>query len=67
MMSNNYRQGFSITSVKDATILNFEFSETSGTLPEDGIDIEPDIPEERIENVLIKGCRIFNNFGMQFN
>jgi len=62
-MSDNYRQGLSITSVKNANIINCEFSETNGTLPEDGIDIEPDSPEERIENVLIKGCRIFNNFG----
>ncbi len=61
--SNNYRQGLSITSAKDLTILNCEFSETNGTLPEDGIDIEPDIPEERLENILIKDCRIFNNFG----
>jgi len=61
--SNNYRQGMSITSVKNAQIINCEFSETKGTLPEAGIDIEPDEPTERIENVLIKGCRIFNNYG----
>ncbi len=61
--SNNYRQGLSVTSAKDLTILNCEFSETNGTLPEDGIDLEPDIPEERLENILIKDCRIFNNFG----
>jgi len=61
--SNNYRQGLSITSAKDLTILNCEFSETNGTLPEDGIDLEPDIPEERLENILIKDCRIFNNYG----
>ena len=62
-LSNNYRQGLSVTSVSGARILNSEFSETSGTLPEDGIDFEPDIPEERIENVLVKDCRIFNNNG----
>ncbi len=61
--SNNYRQGLSITSAKDLSILNCEFSDTNGTLPEDGIDLEPDIPEERLENILIKDCRIFNNFG----
>lgn len=61
--SNNYRQGLSVTSAKDLTILNCEFSETKGTLPEDGIDLEPDNPAERLENILIKDCRIFNNFG----
>lgn len=62
-LSNNYRQGLSITSVKNAQIVNCEFSETSGTLPEDGIDIEPDTPDEKLENILVKGCRIFNNHG----
>lgn len=61
--SNNYRQGLSVTSAKDLTILNCEFSNTNGTLPEDGIDLEPDNAEERLENILIKGCRMFNNFG----
>lgn len=61
--SNNYRQGLSVTSAKDLTILNCEFSDTNGTLPEDGIDLEPDTPGERLENILIKDCRIFNNFG----
>jgi len=44
-------------------VLYSEFSDTSGTLPEDGIDIEPFEPDQRIENVLIKGCRILNNNG----
>ena len=62
-LSNNYRQGLSVTSVSGAEIVNCEFSATDGTLPEDGIDFEPDIPEERIEDVLVKDCRIFNNHG----
>ena len=63
VFTNNYRQGVSIVSVVNANLINCEFSETKGALPEDGIDIEPDVPEDRIENVLISGCRIFNNFG----
>ena len=61
--SNNYRQGMSVTSAKDLIVLNCEFSDTNGTLPEDGIDFEPDISEERLENILVKDCRILNNFG----
>ncbi|MEO1517977.1 MAG: T9SS type A sorting domain-containing protein [Bacteroidota bacterium] len=61
--TNNYRQGLSIISAKNVSILNCEFSHTNGTLPEDGIDIEPDVPEHIIQNILIKGCRIFNNNG----
>jgi len=61
--NNNYRQGLAIISAKDVDVLYSEFSDTSGTLPEDGIDIEPFEPDQRIENVLIKGCRILNNNG----
>ncbi len=61
--NNNYRQGLSLISVKDANILYSEFSDTNGVLPEDGIDIEPFDIDQRIENVLIKGCRILNNNG----
>ncbi|SNR36132.1 right-handed parallel beta-helix repeat-containing protein [Dokdonia pacifica] len=61
--NNNYRQGLAIISAKDVEILYCEFSDTSGTLPEDGIDIEPFEPDQRIEDVLIKGCRILNNNG----
>jgi len=61
--NNNYRQGLAIISAKDVDVLYCEFSDTSGTLPEDGIDIEPFEPDQRIENVLIKGCRILNNNG----
>ena len=61
--NNNYRQGLAIISAKDVDVLYCEFSDTSGTLPEDGIDIEPFEPDQRIENILIKGCRIINNNG----
>lgn len=61
--SNNYRQGLSISSVKNAIVENCEFTETRGTLPEDGIDIEPFNSTQRIENVLITGCRMYNNYG----
>jgi len=67
VFTNNYRQGLSIVSVVGANIINCEFSETKGTLPEDGIDIEPDVPEDRIENILISGCRIFNNLETRYS
>lgn len=63
LSNNNYRQGLAIISAKDVQVLYSEFSDTSGTLPEDGIDIEPFETDQRIENVLIKGCRILNNNG----
>lgn len=62
-MTNNYRQGISIISAKDVVIEHCEISETKGTLPEAGIDIEPDQIDHRIENLTIRDCRIFNNYG----
>ncbi len=59
----NYRQGMSITSVRNVLVTNCEFAETSGTLPEAGIDIEPDEPSERIENLVIRDCRFLRNHG----
>ena len=63
IMDNNYRQGISIVSIKNGEISNCILSNTNGTLPEAGIDVEPDDPSERIENLNIKKCRFLNNFG----
>jgi len=62
-MRNNYRQGISIISVKNCLIEYCDISETKGTLPEDGIDIEPFEPDQFLENLLIRHCRIYNNYG----
>lgn len=62
-LDNNYRQGISVVSIKNGTISNCILSNTNGTLPEAGIDIEPDDPSERIENLTISKCRFFNNNG----
>ncbi len=59
---HNRRQGMSITSVDGMVVRNSVFSNTSGTLPEDGIDIEPN-RGERVNDVLITGCTLSGNGG----
>ena len=59
---NNRRQGISIISVDHLEVYNSNFSDTKGSLPEAGLDIEPNTPEDRIVNVLIENCRFTNNF-----
>lgn len=59
---NNKRQGISIISVENLEVYSSEFSETKGTLPEAGIDFEPNTPEDRIVNVLIENCRFTKNY-----
>lgn len=58
----NRRQGLSVTSVKGLQVLSSTFRRTGGTLPEDGIDLEPN-PGETVEDVLIQDCRLMDNAG----
>ncbi len=60
---NNYRQGISVISASDLLIENCIFRTTWGTAPEAGIDLEPNKPEEKLENCIIKNCRFENNRG----
>jgi len=53
---NNYRQGMSITSVQNMVVRQSRFSQTEGTLPEAGIDVEPFEPYQRIVNLSIEHC-----------
>ena len=47
----------------DLKIENCVFRTTWGTAPEAGIDLEPNHPEERLENCMIRNCRFENNRG----
>lgn len=67
--TNNHRNGLSITRAIGASINNSIFCNTVGTLPETGIDIEPnknlvnkdDLNIGEIENVKISKCRFWGN------
>ncbi len=58
---NNKRQGMSIVSVSKLWVRDCEFSNNRGTLPEAGIDIEPNTIYDRIVDVIIEKCTITNN------
>jgi len=58
--TGNRRQGLSITHCSYIRIYDSEFSYTSGTSPECGIDIEPD-GSSTCANVHIENCRFNNN------
>lgn len=67
----NHRQGISITDGKRILVENSLFSETSGTLPYSGIDIEPNYYKgkgddgkdafNKCENIHIRNCTFRNN------
>ena len=60
---NHYRQGISIISVENLTVENCIFSNTWGTPPSSGVDIEPDLHDQRIKNVHFAGCQFIDNAG----
>lgn len=63
---NNRRQGMSVTSVDGLYVENCEFSNTKGTLPEAGVDIEPSMPDYVLNNIHFKSCIAKGNKGRGF-
>jgi parallel beta-helix repeat protein len=62
---NNRRQGMSITSVKGMLVQNSTFSNTHGTDPQCGIDVEPNAGQACYD-VHVTGCTFFGNVGGGF-
>ncbi len=60
---DNHRQGISVISAQNLLIENCRFSGTDGTAPEAGIDLEPDSPDERLVNCVIRNCVMQHNSG----
>lgn len=63
IISNNRRQGISIISVKNLEIINAVITNTNGTMPQAGIDIEPNSPLEFLENIKILNLSTEQNLG----
>ena len=56
IMTQNRRQGLSITDCIGFRAYDCEFSDTGGTLPEYGVDIEPNLPTDNILDVKFINC-----------
>lgn len=61
----NRRQGLSVIEVDGLSIINSTFTNTQGTAPEYGIDMEPNY-DQTINNVRIRSCAFTNNAGGGF-
>ncbi|MBS1814578.1 MAG: right-handed parallel beta-helix repeat-containing protein [Acidobacteria bacterium] len=59
--TGNRRQALSLVGGDYISVYDSEFSYTSGTAPEDGIDIEPD--SHGMSNIIIENCMIRGNEG----
>jgi parallel beta-helix repeat protein len=60
---SNHRQGISVISAVNLTVENCTFSNTEGTAPQAGIDLEPDAPNQRLQNIVIRNSVFENNQG----
>jgi Pectate lyase superfamily protein/Right handed beta helix region len=60
---NNRRQGLSIVEADGVLVTDSIFSNTHGTRPSAGIDLEPDQPSQKIVNIRIQNSKFLNNAG----
>lgn len=58
----NHRQGMSITGVDLMSVTNSEFSYTSGTRPQSGVDIEPNAGEY-CKRIVMENIKCLSNMG----
>ncbi len=60
---NNHRQGISVISAENLLIEDCRLLNTRGTAPQAGIDLEPNLVEERLVNCVIRRCLVEDNVG----
>ena len=63
LIDNNYRQGISVTDAIGLVIEHCSIKNTSGTLPQSGIDFEPFREHQRLVGCVVRHCSITDNAG----
>ena len=53
---DHHRQGLSVIGAIRLRVRNCRFEDTAGTAPQCGVDIEPNRPTDRLEDVLFEDC-----------
>ncbi|OHB52424.1 MAG: hypothetical protein A2Y10_10580 [Planctomycetes bacterium GWF2_41_51] len=64
---NNRRVGCAVTNAKNVMFKKCTFSNSNGTSPQKGVDIEPDRATDYIQNIVFEDCRSFNNVSTGFS
>lgn len=62
----NYRQGISITGIRTLRINNCVLSNSSGSPPQSGLDIETDFEDGELSDIVVSNCVAQNNAGYGF-
>lgn len=66
ILRDNHRQGMSVGVSTNLLVERTQFLNTSGTLPEGGVDIEPDRATSKLTNITFRDCHADGNAGHQF-
>ncbi|HBG26924.1 MAG: hypothetical protein A2Y10_10595 [Planctomycetes bacterium GWF2_41_51] len=66
IFDNNRRQGCSITNARNVLFKKCTFSNTNGTSPQNGVDVEADYAGDYIQNIVFEDCRSYNNAATGF-
>jgi hypothetical protein len=66
LLDDNYRNALTISNGKDLLIEDCVFSNTGGTAPSAGVDIEPDWAWSDLSNITFRRCQFLNNSGNGF-
>lgn len=61
VFDNNRRQGVSVCSSKKTTINNCKFSNIAGTSPQAGVDVEPSLTTDILQDTKIVNCSFSSN------
>jgi hypothetical protein len=59
----NHRQGISITNLSGGRFIGFKGTNTSGTAPQFGLDIEPNYDADIVQGISFVGCEFTGNTG----
>lgn len=66
VFDRNYRQGMSVVAAVNLTVERTVFSNTAGTAPAAGVDLEPDCPHDHMVNISFIDCTSTRNAGGGF-
>jgi hypothetical protein len=58
---DHHRQGISVISAVGLYVKNCRFEATSGAAPQCGVDVEPNTPRDRLENIIFENCEFNDN------
>lgn len=60
-MDGNLRQGVSVINVNHMHLKRCEFNNTLGVAPQSGIDFEPELPQDRLADIILEDCNMQGN------